>query len=95
MQASTAATAMNPHALEMQQGAAADYLTRGARLVRVRDDDRADAVSTTSTARSSCRCFRYMKSRLGPVDKQLGALVSVVSVTVALGALPVALLRTA
>ena len=35
--------------------------------------------------------FPYMKSDWGLSDKQLGALVSVVSVTVALGALPVAL----
>src|SRR6478752_853991 len=36
--------------------------------------------------------FPYMKADWGLSDKQLGALVSVVSVTVALGALPVALL---
>jgi MFS family permease len=36
--------------------------------------------------------FPYMKAEWGLSDKQLGALVSVVSVTVALGALPVALL---
>jgi len=36
--------------------------------------------------------FPYLKAEWGPSDKQLGALVSVVSVTVALGALPVALL---
>ena len=35
--------------------------------------------------------FPYMKADWGLSDKQLGALVSVVSVTVALGALPVAL----
>ena len=35
--------------------------------------------------------FPYMKAEWGLSDKQLGALVSVVSVTVALGALPVAL----
>src|SRR6476646_8517249 len=35
--------------------------------------------------------FPYMKTDWGLSDKQLGALVSVVSVTVALGALPVAL----
>ena len=35
--------------------------------------------------------FPYLKTALGPSDKQLGALVSVVSVTVALGAIPVAL----
>src|SRR5215471_1634827 len=35
--------------------------------------------------------FPYLKAEWGPSDKQLGALVSVVSVTVALGALPVAL----
>src|SRR3954452_725600 len=35
--------------------------------------------------------FPYLKADWGPSDKQLGALVSVVSVTVALGALPVAL----
>ena len=35
--------------------------------------------------------FPYMKSEWGLSDKQLGALVSVVSLTVALGALPVAL----
>ena len=35
--------------------------------------------------------FPYMKSDWGLSDKQLGALVSVVSITVALGALPVAL----
>ena len=36
--------------------------------------------------------FPYMKAEWDLSDKQLGALVSVVSVTVALGALPVALL---
>jgi MFS family permease len=36
--------------------------------------------------------FPYLKADWGPSDKQLGALVSVVSITVALGALPVALL---
>ena len=36
--------------------------------------------------------FPYMKADWGLSDKQLGALVSVVSVTVALGALPVALI---
>ena len=36
--------------------------------------------------------FPYMKTDWGLSDKQLGALVSVVSVTVALGAIPVALL---
>src|SRR5688572_27784694 len=36
--------------------------------------------------------FPYMKQDWGLSDKQLGALVSVVSVTIALGALPVALL---
>ena len=35
--------------------------------------------------------FPYLKAEWGPSDKQLGALVSVVPVTVALGALPVAL----
>src|SRR5688572_32302919 len=35
--------------------------------------------------------FPYIKAEWGLSDKQLGALVSVVSVTVALGALPVAL----
>src|SRR3974390_798273 len=35
--------------------------------------------------------FPYLKAEWGPSDKQLGALVSVVSVTVALGAIPVAL----
>lgn len=36
--------------------------------------------------------FPYIKAEWGLTDKQLGALVSVVSITVALGALPVALL---
>ena len=36
--------------------------------------------------------FPYMRADWGLSDKQLGALVSVVSVTVALGALPVALI---
>ena len=36
--------------------------------------------------------FPYMKTDWGLSDKQLGALVSVVSVTVALGALPIALI---
>ena len=36
--------------------------------------------------------FPYMKADWGLSDKQLGALVSVVSVTVALGALPIALM---
>src|SRR3974390_107820 len=35
--------------------------------------------------------FPYLKTAWGPSDKQLGALVSVVSITVALGAIPVAL----
>ena len=35
--------------------------------------------------------FPYLKAEWGPSDKQLGALVSVVSITVALGAIPVAL----
>ena len=35
--------------------------------------------------------FPYLKADWGPSDKQLGALVSVVSVTVAIGAIPVAL----
>ncbi|MGA7610506.1 MAG: MFS transporter, partial [Xanthobacteraceae bacterium] len=35
--------------------------------------------------------FPYLKAAWGPSDKQLGALVSVVSLTVALGAVPVAL----
>jgi predicted MFS family arabinose efflux permease len=35
--------------------------------------------------------FPYLKAEWGPSDKQLGALVSIVSLTVALGALPVAL----
>ena len=35
--------------------------------------------------------FPYLKTAWGPSDKQLGALVSVVSLTVALGAVPVAL----
>ena len=35
--------------------------------------------------------FPYLKTEWGPSDKQLGALVSVVSITVALGAIPVAL----
>src|SRR6188474_3843686 len=35
--------------------------------------------------------FPYMRADWGLSDKQLGALVSVVSITVALGALPVAL----
>ena len=36
--------------------------------------------------------FPYMKAEWGLSDKELGALVSVMSVTVALGALPVALI---
>src|SRR5512145_1491989 len=36
--------------------------------------------------------FPYIKTEWGLADKQLGALVSVVSITVALGALPIALL---
>src|ERR1700752_223232 len=35
--------------------------------------------------------FPYLKAEWGSSDKQLGALVSVVSITVALGAIPVAL----
>ncbi len=35
--------------------------------------------------------FPYLKAAWGPSDKQLGALVSIVSVTVALGAIPIAL----
>jgi MFS family permease len=83
---------MNPHALESQRGLPDEYLIgRGPAwfafvmtiaLMLVDYIDRQVIVSL----------FPYMKADWGLSDKQLGALVSVVSLTVALGALPVALI---
>ena len=83
---------MNPHALETRRDRPNEYLTgRGAAwfafvmtiLLMLFDYvDRQVIVSL----------FPHMKEEWGLSDKQLGALVSVVSITVALGALPVALL---
>jgi MFS family permease len=83
---------MNPHAPDSRRGLPDEYLTgRGQAwfafvmtigLMLVDYVDRQVIVSL----------FPYMKTDWGLSDKQLGALVSVVSVTVALGALPVALL---
>lgn len=83
---------MNAHALEANRGLPDDYLTgKGPAwfafamtigLMLVDYIDRQVIVSL----------FPYMKAEWALSDKQLGALVSVVSVTVALGALPVALL---
>ena len=83
---------MNPHALESRRGLPDEYLIgRGQAwfafamtiaLMLVDYIDRQVIVSL----------FPYMKADWGLSDKQLGALVSVVSVTVALGALPVALI---
>jgi MFS transporter, Spinster family, sphingosine-1-phosphate transporter len=83
---------MNPHTLESRKGLPDEYLI-GRRqawfafamtiaLMLVDYIDRQVIVSL----------FPYMKADWGLSDKQLGALVSIVSVTVALGALPVALL---
>jgi MFS transporter, Spinster family, sphingosine-1-phosphate transporter len=83
---------MNPHALETARGLPDDYLI-GKRqawfafamtigLMLVDYIDRQVVVSL----------FPYMKADWGLSDKQLGALVSIVSITVAAGALPVALL---
>jgi MFS family permease len=83
---------MNPHALDSARGLPDDYLI-GRRqawfafamtigLMLVDYVDRQVIVSL----------FPYMKAEWGLSDKQLGSLVSIVSITVALGALPVALL---
>lgn len=83
---------MTPHALENRRGLPDEYLTgRGPAwfafvmtigLMLVDYVDRQVIVSL----------FPYMKTEWGLSDKQLGSLVSVVSITVALGALPVALI---
>ena len=83
---------MNPHTFEGRRGLPDEYLTgRGAAwfafamtigLMLVDYIDRQVIVSL----------FPYMKAEWDLSDKQLGALVSVVSLTVAIGALPVALL---
>jgi predicted MFS family arabinose efflux permease len=83
---------MHAHALDAPRGLPGDYLIgRGQAwfafamtigLMLVDYIDRQVIVSL----------FPYMKTEWGLSDKQLGALVSVVSVTVALGALPVALI---
>jgi predicted MFS family arabinose efflux permease len=82
---------MNPHALDSTRGLPDEYLIGKGQawfafamtigLMLVDYVDRQVIVSL----------FPYMKTDWGLSDKQLGALVSVVSVTVALGALPVAL----
>jgi len=83
---------MHAHALDSRQGLPSEYLIgRGQAwfafamtigLMLVDYIDRQVVVSL----------FPYMKTDWGLSDKELGALVSVVSVTVALGALPVALI---
>ncbi len=83
---------MHAHALESRKGLADEYLIGKGQawfafamtiaLMLVDYIDRQVIVSL----------FPYMKADWGLSDKQLGALVSVVSVTVALGALPVALI---
>jgi predicted MFS family arabinose efflux permease len=83
---------MDPHALPSRKGLPDEYLIGKGQawfafamtiaLMLVDYIDRQVIVSL----------FPYMRSDWGLSDKQLGALVSVVSVTVALGALPVALL---
>jgi len=83
---------MNPHALDSKKGLPDEYLIGKGQawfafvmtiaLMLVDYIDRQVIVSL----------FPYMKADWGLSDKQLGALVSVVSVTVALGALPVALI---
>ncbi len=83
---------MNPHALERSRGLPDEYLI-GKRqawfafamtigLMLMDYIDRQVIVSL----------FPFMKAEWGLSDKQLGSLVSIVSITVALGALPVALL---
>jgi MFS family permease len=83
---------MNPHALDSTRGLPDDYLI-GKRqawfafamtigLMLMDYIDRQVIVSL----------FPYMKAEWALSDKQLGSLVSIVSITVALGALPVALL---
>src|SRR5512134_4131851 len=86
------ARTMNPHAFEDRRGLPDEYLIGKGQawfafvmtigLMLVDYIDRQVIVSL----------FPYMKTDWGLSDKQLGALVSVVSVTVAMGALPVALL---
>jgi len=83
---------MNPHALDDRKGLPDEYLIgRGQAwfafamtigLMLVDYIDRQVIVSL----------FPYLKADWGLSDKQLGGLVSIVSITVALGALPVALL---
>lgn len=83
---------MNPHAPDDRKGLPDEYLVGRVQawfafamtlgLMLVDYIDRQVIVSL----------FPYLKADWGLSDKQLGALVSVVSITVALGALPVALL---
>ena len=83
-------TAMDLHALEKRPGADGYLFGRGpawfafAMTLALMIVDYVDRQVIVSL-------FPYMKADWGLSDKQLGALVSVVSVTVALGALPVAL----
>jgi MFS family permease len=83
---------MNPHAQPARKGMPDEYLTgKGpawfafAMTIALMLADYVDRQVIVSL-------FPYMKAEWGLSDKQLGALVSVVSVTVALGALPIALL---
>ena len=83
---------MNPHALESNRGLPDEYLIgKGqawfafAMTIGLMLFDYLDRQIIVSL-------FPYMKAEWGLSDKQLGSLVSIVSITVALGALPVALL---
>ncbi len=83
---------MHTHSIDSEQGSADSYLFgRPPRLVRLRDDDRADVFDYVDR-QVIVSLFPHMKQDWGLSDKQLGGLVSVVSLTIALGALPVALL---
>ncbi len=83
---------MNPHALDSKRGLPDEYLIGKGQawfafamtigLMLVDYIDRQVVVSL----------FPHMKTDWGLSDKELGALVSIVSITVAIGALPVALL---
>ena len=83
---------MNPHALDSPRGLPDDYLIgKGpawfafAMTIGLMLFDYLDRQIIVSL-------FPYMKAEWALSDKQLGSLVSIVSITVALGALPVALL---
>ncbi|MBK9243279.1 MAG: MFS transporter [Burkholderiales bacterium] len=83
---------MNPHALDSSRGLPDDYLIGKrqawfafAMTIGLMLFDYIDRQVIVSL-------FPYMKDEWGLSDKQLGSLVSIVSITVALGALPVALL---